>query len=342
MPRILQMLLAVVLTGIILYAGRSLFIPLSFALLISFILYPICKWMEKKGINGILAILFNLFIVTALLVSIIFLLISQLKNFGSDWPLLQNKLLQSYQQFSIYLIDEWDITEVQQHVWLQQFSENSTTHLFGLLQQTISTSIVSLVLMLLIPIYSFLILYYRTRLLKALVLLLPANYRPGITEILQLAIDSYYGFIKGMLIVYLIVGALNSLGLLLLGIPHAFLFGCIAAILTFIPYVGIMVASLFPITLAWVTYNSIWYPLGVIVIFTIVQYLEANLIFPWAVARKLNLNTLMTLVAIIIGGILWGAAGMILFVPFAAILKLVAERVQGGEGLAILLGDGKL
>jgi predicted PurR-regulated permease PerM len=197
------------------------------------------------------------------------------------------------------------------------------------------------VLLLLIPIYCFLILYYRERLFKALVLMLPSDYRPGITEIIHLAIDSYYNFIKGMLMVYLVVGILNSFGLLLLGVPHAILFGCIAAVLTFLPYVGIMVASLFPITISWVTYNSIWYPLGVIAIFAFVQYLEANIIFPWAVSRKLNLNTLMTIVAIILGGILWGAAGMILFVPFAAILKLVAERIKGGEALAVLLGDDK-
>ncbi len=341
MSRIIQILLAIVLAAMILYFGRSLFIPLSFALLISFILYPICKWMEKKGINGTVAILANLLLVTLLMGGIIFLLFSQLNNFGAEWPLLQTKLIQSYQEFSMYLSTDWGITQAQQQLWLAQFSENSTAHLFGLVQQTISSSVVSLVLLLLIPIYSFLILFYRTRLLKALVLLLPASYQSGIIEIVQLAIHSYYGFIKGMLLVYLIVGVLNSVGLLMLGIPHAILFGCIAAILTFIPYVGIMAASLFPVTIAWVTYDSIWYPLGVVAIFAIVQYLEANLIFPWAVARKLNLNTLMTIVAIIVGGILWGAAGMVLFVPFAAILKLVAERIKGGEGLAVLLGDEK-
>lgn len=341
MPRIIQILLAIVLAAMILHFGRSLFIPLSFALLISFILYPICKWMEKKGINFTVAILTNLLLITLLMGGIIFLLFSQLNNFGAEWPLLQSKLIQSYQEFSMYLSANWGITQAQQQLWLAQFSENSTAHLFGLVQQTISSSVVSLVLLLLIPIYSFLILFYRTRLLKALVLLLPASYQSGIIEIVHLAIHSYYGFIKGMLLVYLIVGVLNSVGLLMLGIPHAILFGCIAAILTFIPYVGIMAASLFPVTIAWVTYNSIWYPLGVIAIFAIVQYLEANLIFPWAVARKLNLNTLMTIVAIIVGGILWGAAGMILFVPFAAILKLVAERIKGGEGLAVLLGDEK-
>jgi predicted PurR-regulated permease PerM len=70
-----------------------------------------------------------------------------------------------------------------------------------------------------------------------------------------------------MFIVYAIVGVLNSLGLLLLGVPHAIFFGFVAAILTFIPYVGIMVGALLPMAMAWITFNSIWYAVGVAAIF---------------------------------------------------------------------------
>ena len=114
-----------------------------------------------------------------------------------------------------------------------------------------------------------------------------------------------------MAIVYLVVGILNSIGLLLLGIPHAILFGFIAAVLTFIPYFGIMVGSLLPITVAWVTYNSIWYPIGIIAVFAVVQYLEANVIFPLAVSNRLNVNALVMLVAIFAGGVLWGSPACI-------------------------------
>ena len=155
---------------------------------------------------------------------------------------------------------------------------------------------------------------------------------------IRLSIGTYYGFIKGMIVVYFVVGVLNSVGLLLLGIPHAILFGFLTAIMTIIPYVGIMVASVMPIIYAWVTFQSIWYPLGVVAVFAFVQYLEANVIFPWAVSSRLQLNTLVTLMVIIAGGVLWGASGMILFIPMAAILKLIADRMEGWEGLARFLG----
>jgi predicted PurR-regulated permease PerM len=97
-----------------------------------------------------------------------------------------------------------------------------------------------------------------------------------------------------------------------------------------------------PISISWITYNSIWYPIGVIAVFTIVQFLEAYILFPLAVGKRLKINALVIIVVIIAGGIIWGAAGMILFIPFLSILKLIADRSKDLKSLSLLLGDGKL
>lgn len=138
--------------------------------------------------------------------------------------------------------------------------------------------------------------------------------------------------------VYLLVAILNSLGLLAMGTPHAVLFGFIASILTFVPYVGIIIGSLLPITVSWLTHDSIWHPLGVVAVFAIVQYLEANVIFPFAVSHRLNVNTFVMLLAIFFGGLLWGLAGMILFVPFVGIAKLIADHHPEWKTASMILG----
>ena len=143
--------------------------------------------------------------------------------------------------------------------------------------------------------------------------------------------------LRGLHIVYVIVGILNSIGLMALGIEHAILFGMLAAIMTIIPYVGIIVSALLPISIAWITKESIWYPIGVVAIFSFVQYLEANLIFPKVVAAQLKVSTWATLVAIVAGGLLWGVPGMILFIPFVGILKIVSGYVPEWKSLNILL-----
>jgi predicted PurR-regulated permease PerM len=196
---------------------------------------------------------------------------------------------------------------------------------------------VSFVMIILIPIMSALILYHRKQFVGALITMFPAAQKESVLQIVRSSVNSYYNFIKGMVIVYLIVGIINSIGLAIIGIPHPFLFGFIAAILTIVPYAGIIIASLLPVAIAWITFNSIWYPIAVIALFAVVQYIEANIIFPMAVSSRLSLNMLVTLIAIIAGGILWGASGMILFIPFLSILKLIADQTKGMESLSRIL-----
>lgn len=334
----LTVLLYIICCSVILYFGKNIFIPLSFAMLVSFILYPLCVWMEKKGAGRLTAISISIVILIFLGILLGVLFVSQFLNFIDEWPALQTKLLVEGEKFSQVLTNSFGVSKEALDSWRSKIVDQSGGSILQFLKDTASASIFSLVLLILVPVYTVLILYYRHYWMKIVYRLFPGETQGSIQEIISLTINAYYNFIKGMGIVYLIVGALNSIGLLVLGVPHAILFGFIASVLTFIPYIGIIVGSLLPITMAWVTYDSIWYPVGIIAIFTFVQYLEANVIFPMAVSRKLNVNTLMMLLSIFSGGLLWGMAGMILFVPFVGIAKLIADHNPKWETVSMILG----
>jgi predicted PurR-regulated permease PerM len=339
---ILRILQYIVFGSIILYFGRNVFIPISFALLISFVLHPVCAWMERKGMSRVLAIVIAITLLVIAGILIVMLLIYQFMSFVNEWPALQEKLTRSIQDLSSMLIDVFGISRERQQEWIIKISNQSTSTILSFIQNALSASAFSAVLFVLIPVYSVLILYYREHWMKIIQRLFPKENIETLREIISLTINTYYNFIKGMAVVYLIVGILNSIGLLVLGIPHAILFGFVASVLTFVPYVGIMVGSLLPIAIAWITYDSIWYPVGIIAIFAFVQYLEANVIFPVAVSNRLNINTLVMLIAIFIGGVLWGVAGMILFVPFVGIAKLIADHNPNWKTLSMILGmNGK-
>ncbi|MGE0771914.1 MAG: AI-2E family transporter [Cyclobacteriaceae bacterium] len=340
--RYLRTLQYVAYVSAVLYFGRTILIPLSFSLLISFILQPICGWLEKKGLSRLAAIITSMTVLSVLMIGLVALLIQQLVAFAVDWPQIRLKLIDAMDAVSLQLLESFNISKEQQNVWLKQLIDQSGGNLFQIIGNLISSYSFAMVLLILIPILSSLMLFYRHRLVKALYMLFPVESRVGIRDILNSTIKAYYNFIKGMGIVYLVVGILNSIGLLILGIPHAIFFGFVVAVLTFIPYIGIVVGSLLPISMAWITYNSVWYPIGVILIFAFVQYLEANIIFPLAVSNRLQINALATIVAILLGGLLWGVAGMILFVPFLAIIKLITDHSPQLKTWSTLLGTGKL
>ena len=302
-------------------------------------LYPICKWLEKKGVPHTIAIFISLFGVIFFFGAVIYLLFTQVIEFSNDWHIFKVKLLETANQLSFFLAERFDLSSEKQMVFLKNVVSNSGNQAVSLLKITLYSISESVFYLLIIPVYSALILYYRQLLVNVLYHIFPSEKKEIIREILFETIQAYYNFIKGMLVVYLIVGILNSVGLAIIGIPYPFLFGFIASILTFIPYVGIIISSLLPITISWIAFNSIWYPIGVITVFSIVQILEAYIIFPFAVGSRLKINTLVIIIVVILGGILWGAAGMILFIPFLSIAKLIAERTKGLKTLTMLLGD---
>ena len=311
---------------VILYFGKGLFIPMCYGLLIAIVLYPVCRWLELRGWPRSLAITVGLLIVALLFAALVALLVVQIHVFWKDFPALLAKLKPALLQFQAWIASFGISTPAQDQWWqqsLQQAGNNMGTFIKGIL----TTGMGGLVTLLLVPVYAALFLYNREVFVQFLARLTGSEHRDQLQTVLKEVIDTYFHFIKGMVIVYIIVGVLNSIGLLALGIPHAILFGMLTAVMTIIPYIGIFISALLPISVAWITKDSIWYPLGVVAVFALVQYLEGNVIFPRVVASQLKISTWATLVAIFAGGILWGVSGMILFIPFTGILKIISDHL---------------
>lgn len=326
------------LGALLLYFGSTLFIPVCYGLLIAMVLYPVCKWLERRRWPRSLAITAGLLIVFVIFGIIISLLLIEIDVLRKEVPELLSKAKPSLLQLQHWIDTTLGISTASQNEWWQQLLHNLSGNTGSILQSIIAATAGGLFTLFLVPVYAALFLYNRETFVQFLVKLAGSSHRHQLQVILAETINTYYHFIKGMIQVYIIVGVLNSIGLLALGIPHAIFFGMLTAIMTIIPYVGIFISALLPISIAWITKDSVWYPLGVVTVFTFVQYLEANIIFPKVVATQLKVSTWATLVAIVAGGILWGVSGMVLFIPFIGILKIVSDHIPEWGALNILLG----
>ena len=311
---IVKILQVIVFGGVILYFGKTLFIPLFFGLLVAMVMYPICKWLENRSWPRSLAVTFCLLIVTVLIAGLVGLLIWQVNVLKEDAPAIIQKVQEELTKLEQWFNKLLGNSETETGKWTDDFSGN----MGSIISTTLSATIDTLFILFLTPVFTALFLFHRQVFVKYLQSIVGAKYRHELDKVLQETIHTYFNYIKGMVLVYLIVGILNSIGLLLLGIEHAILFGMLCAIMTIIPYIGIFVSALLPISVAWMSTDSIWSPLGVVAVFAFVQYLEANVIFPKVVGTQLNVSTWATLVAIIAGGILWGVSGMILFITICS------------------------
>lgn len=335
--RLLMWLQIIFFGGMILYFGRALFIPLSLGVLLAFVLYPVSRWLLRLRFPPWLSFSLPVILVFAVAFFLIWIIINQILTFTYEWEPIKLKAISIWENLGKTLSEKYKIGFNTQEYYSGKILESSGSRFFNFVRSTLFSFSESLYTMVMAPIFATLILFYRKPFTQALLGLFSNQNPDTIKQILLDSINTYYQFVKGMVWIYLLVGILNSIGLALIGVPNPITFGFIASILTFVPYIGIMVASLLPIGVAWVTFDSILYPIYVILVFAFVQILEAYVLFPYIVGNRLKINTMAVFVGIVIGGLVWGAAGMILFIPMISILKLFADRFPAMKTISRLL-----
>lgn len=146
-------------------------------------------------------------------------------------------------------------------------------------------------------------------------------------------------YLSGMIILIIVIGFANSIGLMIIGIENPFLFGFLGAVLAVIPYVGTVSGAIIPMLYALIVYNSFWMALSVAILFWFIQLMSDNFLSPKIVGSSININAFTAILSLIIGAAVWGVAGMILFLPFAAMLKIVCEEYKELKPFALLIGN---
>jgi len=332
-------LLSFVLILAILIIGRPFLIPITIAILFSFLLLPISVFLEKKGMPRELAIILSLlvsFTVLALLVTFIYF---QIMIFVEDAPALKDKLNDRIVEIQRYIARNFNFSRWEQKQWYKEQSEiimksggSYITDIFSFTGELIAT-------LTLLPIYIFFITYYREKIKKFICRITPQTQDGHLIAVVQKTAKVSQKYIKGLLIDIVILAVLNSTGFLILGIEHAILLGSLAAILNLIPYVGVLIGSIFPFLLALLTKDSTSVALGAVGVCVIVQFLDNNFITPKIVGASVSINPLSTLVAIIAGGMIWGLAGMMLFIPLLGMLKVILDGFEATRPYGFLIGE---
>lgn len=314
--------------------AADIVIPLLVAAFLSIVFLPVVQWFEKK-LSPTLAVVVVLSISLIAFVGMMWIIGNQLTSLIGDLPNLESRYRTLVDNVSMQIQTTLGFTEDDQTGMIKDSLKSVTGYVTNFLVSTTNT----LSLIVQIPIYIFLFLIYRDRFKKFFLALLPQQeelkWKKEIDTVLK-------GYISGLLIVTLIVGTANTIGLLILGIDHAFFFGALSGILIIIPYVGIFIAALLPAVFALLTKDSAWYAVGVVAIFSTVQFLEGNFITPRITGSKVSINALAAIIALLIGGKILGIAGMILAVPITGVIRVLLAYSRHLKPFAILLEDTPL
>lgn len=324
----------------VLVLTKPVLIPLSMALFSSFILLPVVKKLEKLGLSRILAAFVSILLVIIIIGGGITLFSTQIVSLSDQLDDFTRKIVKTISDALVFInnnvhfIDEVNRDELVENgkEWIRESSGSLIKNAFSSTPAFFTGLIATII-------FTFLMLIYRVGLTHAFVAFGEEKNKCKILRMLKNVQRVGKKYLAGMFLLILILGFAHSLGLWIIGIDNPFLFGFLVASLAFIPYIGTVIGAAIPILYAFMTEDSLWVPITVIIWFWVMQIIESNFLNPRIVGTSVKVNALVAILSLLIGAAVWGIAGMILFLPFAAMLKVVCEEFDQLKPIAMLISS---
>ncbi len=309
------------------YVGHEILTPLAFSFLFSILLRPVEIFITKCRVPKAIAILLSIFFAILFVYGIIDFVSRQIASFMSDIPAIERNLNTLWREIKQWGYQTFGVNYRQQDQMLES-AKSGTIDSLGGSAQTFNLITASVLTLTLIPIYVFLFMYYRPMLLQFLVDLFKEEHGEKVREVIREIKNVVQHFVVGVLIETGIVAAANTIGLLLIGAPYAALLGIIGALLNMIPYIGGIVQLIFSALVIYSNTGSIPLLIWSTVILFVVQFIDNNILVPWIIGTKVQLNSLISIIGVLVGGALAGIGGMFLSIPTLAICKVIFDRVD--------------
>ena len=309
------------------------------AALLSLLLYPVYKKLIDWKMPSILSVVITMLLVVILIITATVIISSEIKTVVADIGGQSSKINEKFVLLQNYISSHFNMDAATIDNYISQAKDKLLGLSGNFASGAISTTTNFMSNLALIIIYIFCFLLYNRSFRDFAFALMGTEKHEEATSLINHVQRLVQNYLLGLGTVILIIGTLNSIGLLIVGVDHAIFFAFFAAMLTIIPYIGISIGALLPITYCLLTRDTVWPAVGVVGVLMTVQFLESNFITPKVVGSKVSVNPFVAIVALLIGGELWGLPGMALSIPLTAILKLLFDSRPQTKAFGYFLGS---
>lgn len=336
--RLSHFLIVFIILGYLMIIGKQVIIPLVFATLLTILLIPACRFLEKFLRSPILSILIALLLLVVAILAIISLFTVQFVDIVQALPSISKKLTQGLDSL-FGLLEQYNLSPPSWSDWVKDNASTLIETPFSIFTSSLTASTALLANIILTLLYTFFLLLYRSSFKNFLLYQVGPERRKQAQNVIEDIQRLMQGYLRGLGTVIIILAILNSLGLWLIGIGYPVFWGILAACLVIIPYIGTTLGGTFPFLYALATASTWWQPAAVVVMYAGIQQLEGNIITPRIVGSSVKVNPMVSIIALFIFGLIWGIPGIILSIPIVAVVKVFMEQVDVLKPLSVLLGS---
>ncbi|WP_028298083.1 AI-2E family transporter [Olivibacter sitiensis] len=332
-------LVSIISLGYLAILGRTILAPFIFAFLCSMVLLPLSNFLERKcKIPRAFSSFLSLITLVVCIVLIGYAIGSQMTNLSEDWPAFKDQVIYSSRHLQEWISNTFHVTNQAQIEYLTDAASKSINTGTTILSHTL-LSLSSLLLFLMFTfLFTFFILLHRRLLLRFIVSLFPEQHSVTVYAIVNQVEYIVKRYILGLLLQMIIVSTLTFIAFSIIGVKYALLLSLITGVFNVIPYIGIITAALLAMLITFAT-ASTGHLFFVLLAYIVIHAIDGNYIMPKIVGSKVQINTLIALVGLVLGEMLWGIMGMFLSLPVIAIFKVIFDRVDELKPWGMLIGE---
>jgi predicted PurR-regulated permease PerM len=320
----------VLFAGFVLIEGRVIFAPLFIALVMVLVLNPFVTALQHRGIHRLIGAAITFLGLLAALVAIGLVVIpniaDQARGFTTEFPLLYDRFIEQVVTFGgRFGLDPslWSYEQVLEYLNDPQNQDTILSIVFDSLG-TLTSGVFEFILVFLLgPAVAFYVLIDLPNVQHRLLEMVPEPSRAEVAYVGRRLNSAVGGFLRGQLVVAIIVGVMLSVGYWLIDLPFWMLVGMVGGVLNIVPFLGPWVGGILGVAIALTTADfstAVW----AVVVAVVVQQIDNNFVSPSVLRATVRLHPAVTLLVLVLAGALAGFWGIVIAVPLAAGLKIIS------------------
>ena len=337
--RLCCILISIVILGFLAILGQQILVPMILGLLIAILLMPLCRFMEKRlrFPRGLASILVSI-LALAVIGGVIYMMSIEVAKLANDWPQFQKQFVVLTNDLQSWISRTFGVRRHDQLEYLNDAAKKSISTGTAILEKALASIGYVLMITGFTFLFTLFFLIYRTHLLKFLVASFSETYHKTVFDVIDNIQFMTKKYLVGLFFQMIIVTVLSFIAYTIIGIKYNFMLAILTGVLNILPYIGIFTALLIGALITFAT-SGTSHVLFVVIAIGIIHAIDGNIIMPRVEGSKVKINSLIVIIGLIIGEMLWGIAGMFLTIPVLAIIKIIFDRVEGLQSWGFLMGE---
>lgn len=318
-----------------LYFAKDFLMPMCIGGILATLFLPFSNWLERKKIAKGIAVficLLGLLIVIFVLGTLLGYKISEL---FSDVVSVKQKSILIGTQVQEYIFNHLNITAAEQ-LKIIKSEQPSYSNLMSSLLSSVSYIVTSL---LLVIVYFVFFLYYRFHIKKFLLKITAVSERANMEDVIEKSAGVSQQYLLGLSKMIFLLWIMYGIGFSVIGVQNAIFFAILCGLLEIVPFVGNITGTLLTVLFATVHGANATLVIEIIAVYVVVQLIQGWILEPLILGPQVKINSLFTIIALVLGELIWGIPGIILAIPLTAILKIVCDHIDTLKPYGFLIGE---